>query len=161
MRRCPEPARGIFYVGCIKAHASFETPAARAPCISRSSQHRGKVGVAVADGSPPAPWVDQPVPEHGAPSAGSISPNSRRGRQASPHAQGRDMEHFVGIDVAKDRLDVHLRPSGEAFAVARDGEGLVQLVERLQTLAPRLVVMEATGGYETIVASAVAAGHLA
>ncbi len=70
------------------------------------------------------------------------------------------MEHFVGIDVAKDRLDVHLRPSGEAFAVARDGEGLVQLVDRLQTLAPSLVVMEATGGYETIVASAVAAAQL-
>jgi transposase len=64
------------------------------------------------------------------------------------------MEHFVGIDVAKDRLDVHLRPSGETFAVARDGEGLAQLVDRLQTLAPQLVVMEATGGYETIVASA-------
>ena len=70
------------------------------------------------------------------------------------------MEHFVGIDVAKDRLDVHLRPSGESFTVTRDGEGLVQLVDRLQRLAPRLVVMEATGGYETIVASAVAAAHL-
>jgi len=70
------------------------------------------------------------------------------------------MEHFVGIDVAKDRLDVHLRPSGESFAVTRDGEGLVELVDRLQRLAPRLVVMEATGGYETIVASAVAAAHL-
>jgi len=70
------------------------------------------------------------------------------------------MEHFVGIDVAKDRLDVHLRPCGEAFAVARDGEGLVQLVDRLGALAPRLVVMEATGGYETIVASAVAAAQL-
>ena len=71
------------------------------------------------------------------------------------------MEHFVGIDVAKDRLDVHLRPSGEAFAVARDGEGLAGLVERLQTLAPRLVVMEATGGYESVVASALAAARLA
>ena len=70
------------------------------------------------------------------------------------------MEHFVGIDVAKDRLDVHLRPSGESFTVMRDGEGLVQLVDRLHRLAPRLVVMEATGGYETIVASAVAAAHL-
>ena len=70
------------------------------------------------------------------------------------------MEHFVGIDVAKDRLDVHLRPSGESFTVIRDGEGLVQLVDRLHRLAPRLVVMEATGGYETIVASAVAAAHL-
>jgi transposase len=70
------------------------------------------------------------------------------------------MEHFVGIDVARDRLDVHLRPSTETFAVARDGEGLAQLVNRLQTLAPQLVVMEATGGYEIIVASAVAAAHL-
>ena len=70
------------------------------------------------------------------------------------------MEHFVGIDVAKDRLDVHLRPSGQTFTVARDGEGLAQHVERVRALAPRLVVMEATGGYETIVASAVAAARL-
>jgi transposase len=70
------------------------------------------------------------------------------------------MEHFVGIDVAKDRLDVHLRPGGESFAVARDGEGLAGLVGRLRALAPALVVMEATGGYETVVASALAAAHL-
>jgi transposase len=56
------------------------------------------------------------------------------------------MEHFVGIDVAKDRLGVHLRPSGESFAVGRDGEGLARLVERLRALAPALVVLEATGG---------------
>ena len=70
------------------------------------------------------------------------------------------MEHFVGIDVAKDRLDVHLRPSGEAFAVACDGKGLAMLVKRLQGLAPALVAMEATGGYETVVASAVGAAQL-
>jgi transposase len=70
------------------------------------------------------------------------------------------MEQFVGIDVAKDRLDVHVRPGGEAFAVARDGKGLAMLVQRLQTLAPALVAMEATGGYETVVASAVGAAQL-
>lgn len=70
------------------------------------------------------------------------------------------MENFVGIDVAKDRLDVHLRPKGESFAIARDGEGLAVLVERLLALAPALVVLEATGGYETVVASALAAAHL-
>jgi len=64
---------------------------------------------------------------------------------------------FIGIDVAKDRLDVHVRPTGEAFAVARDGEGLERLVDRLAALAPRLVVLEATGGYETVVASRLAA----
>jgi len=70
------------------------------------------------------------------------------------------MEHFVGIDVAKDRLDVHIRPGGEVFMVARNGSGLALLVERLQTLAPALVVLEATGGYETVVASALAAAQL-
>src|SRR6266478_7911907 len=140
--------------------ASFETRPLGAPCISHSSRRARKVGVAVADGSPIAPWVDKPAPEPGAPSVGSFSPNSRRGRQASPHAQGRDMEHFVGIDVSKDRLDVHLRPSGQSFAVARDGDALAGLVERLRTLAPALVVMEATGGYETVVASAIGAAHL-
>ena len=67
---------------------------------------------------------------------------------------------FVGIDVAKDRLDVHVRPQGDAFAVARDGEGLESLVARLRGLAPALVVLEATGGYETVVASALAAAGL-
>ena len=33
-------------------------------------------------------------------------------------------QSFVGIDVAKDRLDVHVRPSGDTFALARDGEGV-------------------------------------
>jgi transposase len=69
-------------------------------------------------------------------------------------------EQFVGIDVAKDRLDVQVRPSGETFAVARDGEGLAQLLERLRALVPQLIVLEATGGYETIVASALAAAQL-
>jgi transposase len=67
---------------------------------------------------------------------------------------------FVGIDVSKDRLDVHVRPSGEAFVVARDGKGLEELVERLRCLAPALVAVEATGGFETIVAAAVAGAGL-
>jgi transposase len=70
------------------------------------------------------------------------------------------MEHFVGIDVAKDRLDVCVRPSGESFTLARDGEGLAALVERLEALDPVLVVLEATGGYETVVASALGAARL-
>jgi transposase len=67
---------------------------------------------------------------------------------------------YVGIDVSKDRLDVHVRPSAEAFAVTRDGKGLNELIERLRSLAPTLVVVEATGGFETIVAAAIAGAHL-
>jgi hypothetical protein len=55
--------------------------------------------------------------------------NSRKGR-SSPHLQGRGMDESrrvttcVGIDVSKDSLDVHVLPTREAFAVARDGKGL-------------------------------------
>jgi transposase len=67
---------------------------------------------------------------------------------------------FVGIDVAKDRLDVHLRPTAEAFAVARNGEGLPSLVARLAALRPALIVLEATGGFEITVAAALAGAGL-
>ena len=69
-------------------------------------------------------------------------------------------EIFVGIDISKDRLDVHLRPSAEAFAVDRNHAGLEQLAARLRTLEPHTVVMEATGGFETVVALALGAAQL-
>ena len=67
---------------------------------------------------------------------------------------------FAGIDVSKDRLDVHLRPSGRSFAVPRDGPGLEQLVAELRACSPTLVVLEATGGFEVTVAAAVAGAGL-
>lgn len=67
---------------------------------------------------------------------------------------------FVGIDVSKDRLDVHVRPSGEAFAVARAGEGLESLIADLRGRDVALVVLEATGGFEQSVAAALAGAGL-
>jgi transposase len=67
---------------------------------------------------------------------------------------------FIGIDVAKDRLDVHVRPVGEAFSVARDSEGGEELAKRLNIVTPTLVVLEATGGFETIVAAGLVAAGL-
>jgi transposase len=66
----------------------------------------------------------------------------------------------VGIDVSKDRLDVAVRPSGEVFVVARNAAGLEELVERLCSLGPHLVALEATGGFETVAAAALAAAGL-
>lgn len=66
----------------------------------------------------------------------------------------------VGVDVAKKRLDVHVHPQGETFAVAADETGVQELVRRLQGLVPRLVVLEATGGYEVPVAAALAMAGL-
>jgi transposase len=70
------------------------------------------------------------------------------------------MEVVVGIDVSKDRLDVHVAPSGEAFAVGRDAAGLAALHERLTPFAVSLIGIEATGGYETIVAASLGAAGL-
>lgn len=62
----------------------------------------------------------------------------------------------VGIDVSKARLDVSMRPTGTAFAVANDEEGIGGLVARLAEEGATLVVLEATGGFERPVAAALA-----
>ncbi len=67
---------------------------------------------------------------------------------------------YVGIDVAKEMLDVALRPSGERWRVEHDAAGLEQLLARLQALAPALVVLEATGGLELELVAALAAAAL-
>jgi transposase len=66
----------------------------------------------------------------------------------------------VGIDVAKDRLDVALRPTGEVFTASRDAAGLDALIARLAPLAPAAVAVEATGGFETVVAASLGAAGL-
>ena len=92
------------------------------------------------------------------------NPNGHQGQQARIQ-RNRVMDKapaptFVGIDVSKHRLDIHLRPSGEAFTVDYDDEGVAALVERLAALAPTLVVLEATGGLEVRLAAALAAAGL-
>jgi transposase len=67
---------------------------------------------------------------------------------------------IVGIDVSKDRLDVAVRPSGEAFVVARNAAGLEELVARLVGLGVHLIALEATGGFETVVAASLGAAGL-
>jgi transposase len=85
-------------------------------------------------------------------------PNGRQGREAriQRNRVTDKAPTFVGIDVSKRRLDVHLRPSGERFGLDYDDEGVAGLVERLAALAPALVVLEATGGPEVRLAAALA-----
>jgi transposase len=70
------------------------------------------------------------------------------------------MGTYVGIDVSKDRLDVHVLPQDEAFFVERNGKGLTDLVERLRSFAPSLIAVEATGGFESTTAAALAGAGL-
>src|SRR5574342_653288 len=66
----------------------------------------------------------------------------------------------VGVDVAKDRLDVAVRPSGEGWSEVNDVAGVSALVARLRPLGPALIVCEATGGFERAAIAALAAAGL-
>lgn len=69
---------------------------------------------------------------------------------------------FIGIDVGKTRLDVHVLPQATSFAVANDEPGLEELSARLAGYGGScLVVLEATGGLQERAAARLAAAGLA
>ncbi|TAJ83845.1 MAG: IS110 family transposase [Gallionellaceae bacterium] len=69
---------------------------------------------------------------------------------------------FVGIDVSKNTLDVHVLPAGEHWRVANDQAGCVELIERLKPLGETgLVVIEATNVFWRMAAAALAGAGLA
>jgi transposase len=57
-------------------------------------------------------------------------------------------EMFIGIDVARDRLEVAVRPTGEQWSVGNQTAGIAELLVRLRVVRPTLIVLEATGGLE-------------
>lgn len=61
---------------------------------------------------------------------------------------------FVGIDVAKAQLDIAVRPTGARWNTPNDEAGIATLVTQLQALAPTLIVLEATGGFQREVVAA-------
>ena len=54
-------------------------------------------------------------------------------------------ETYVGIDVAKDRVDVSIRPGGDTWSANYDERGMSELVSCLRTAEPTAVLLEATG----------------
>ncbi len=66
---------------------------------------------------------------------------------------------FVGIDVSQARLDIAIRP-GASFSITHDESAIATLVEQLRALSPTLIVLEATGGMEIPLTSALAAAGL-
>jgi transposase len=61
---------------------------------------------------------------------------------------------FVGIDVSAQRLDVDMLPASQPFSEPNAEDGIATLVPRLKALNPKIVLLEATGGYEIPVAYA-------
>src|SRR5262245_5733046 len=96
-------------------------------CEHRDTSNRMAHGPRVVGGSPRSPR------------------SCKAGRQDGAHRTVMD-RLFVGLDVAKDHLDVHPRPSGEALMVAHDEAGLTKVETRLRAMASARIVLEATGG---------------
>jgi len=60
-------------------------------------------------------------------------------------------ETYVGIDVAKERLDVAVLGERQGKQVSNTKDGIAQLLEQMQALQPELIVVEASGGYQRAV----------
>lgn len=57
---------------------------------------------------------------------------------------------FVGVDVSKDRLDVHVLPAGRRYTFDNAPDGHAKMVATLRALPAAAVVLESTGGYERL-----------
>jgi len=67
---------------------------------------------------------------------------------------------FVGIDVAKDQLDIACRPASTSWSVPNDSDGIAMCITRLRQLQPTLIVCEATGGWQCTLVAALAVAQL-
>src|SRR5690349_20788553 len=109
----------------------------------RNTPTTGGAGRAPLGRRSPTRSVDRP--------AGSAPSQPAQARGSTPDAQGRAdrvrrphrrpaMTAFVGIDVSKDHLDVHVRPGGEAYRLANDEPGVAVAVGRVVAAGPAAVV---------------------
>jgi transposase len=69
-------------------------------------------------------------------------------------------DRFVGIDVSKDRLDVHVRPDNRVLQFPNSDDGISNLQGCLFSVAPTRVVLEASGGYENALVAALSAARM-
>src|SRR5271170_3317995 len=102
---------------------------------------------------------------------GAHKPEQLPGPKSPHHAQGwedaprggmmEQREVVVGVDVSGARLDIGIWPSGESFSLGNDAAGVEQLVVRMLKLGPRAVVIEASGGVESLLVSELYAAEVA
>lgn len=66
----------------------------------------------------------------------------------------------VGIDVSKSMLDISIHETGESWSEGNDASGGAALVLKLRQLPVTRIVLEATGGFETLVSATLSAADL-
>jgi transposase len=71
-----------------------------------------------------------------------------------------DIEIIVGIDISKNKLDIQIQEDGQYFTCGNNIIDIGKLVEKLSKIQPALIVLEATGGYEKGVVSALVEANL-
>ena len=69
-------------------------------------------------------------------------------------------QHYVGIDVSKEQLDVFSLFDNTASHYANTQAGISQLVEQMKTLAQGVVIVEATGGFEMTLVQSLATARI-
>jgi transposase len=69
-------------------------------------------------------------------------------------------QNYIGIDVAKHHLDVHLHPLGDSVRLANDQAGWAEVIERITQATPTLIAVESTGGYEAALVAELHAADL-
>ena len=69
-------------------------------------------------------------------------------------------ESFVGIDISKNSLDVHILPENKSETYPYEPQAVKRFIEKLKALAPTIIVMEATGGCEISIAAQLAESAL-
>jgi len=67
---------------------------------------------------------------------------------------------YAGLDVAKGHLDVSVPRTGQPWRAEYAEPAVAGLAAQLEALTPRVIVIEASGGYESVVATALAAAGL-
>ena len=67
---------------------------------------------------------------------------------------------FIGIDVSKNNLDVHILPEALSFSYRYETKAIKALIKKLKSYTPELVVLEATGGYEISIGIALSDANL-
>src|ERR1700733_5611847 len=124
-RRLTIMSKFVRVAATVRCNCIHRFPTRPRPCNSLSASS-GSVAGADAEGTPARPWAFERAPQPGLPSVCPSTSNSRLDRK-SPVAQGRGrverMEgRYVGVDVSKDRLDVHVLPEGAALCGPRAGQ---------------------------------------
>jgi len=66
----------------------------------------------------------------------------------------------VGIDVSKNTLDIAVHETGETWSTNNDNSGGAALAAKLKQLQATSIVLEATGGFETLVTATLSAADL-